>query len=361
MTSTTAFLPGPGEPGLVSVIIPTYNRAHFIGDTLDSLLAQTFTNFEAIVVDDGSKDDTREVMARYIDPRIHYFYKENGGLSSARNFGFERVRGEFVAFLDSDDLWLPWKLAAQMELFRRHPEVGMISTDMTTFERLGTVLEERHLRTYYAAHRKIDITKVLTKCGTLGELSPDVPAAVANAAYYEGSIFRQMYLGNLVHPPTAIVRRSRLQQSGGFEPWITGDGAEDYHFYFKITEHGPVAFIDAPSILYRVHPNQISTAAQLKESHSDLRVITHWLQRNPDALSPGELRSRLAGSHGWVGAQELYAGNHRAATPHLLRSLRYRPKQPFSAALLAVSLLPSGAVPVIRRIKRVLTGKMSAA
>jgi len=345
------FLVGPGESGLVSVVIPTFNRAHLIAQTLDSLLAQTYANFEAIVVDDGSIDDTRAVVCAYSDPRIQYFQKENGGLSSARNFGLERARGELIAFLDSDDLWLPWKLAAQLEIFRRLPEIGMICSDMSTFETLGTILDERHLRTYYAAHRRVDITKICECRGTLGDLTSDVPEALRSAAYYEGDIFRQMYIGNLVHPPTAIVRRSRLQRTGGFEPAVTGGGAEDYHFYFKITEQGPIAFIDAPTILYRVHQAQMSATGRLVESRADLRVITHWLARNPAAMPRSDRRSRLAASHAWVGSQELYAGNHRAATPHLLRSLRYRPNQPFGAVLLAVSLLPRGAVPAIRRIK----------
>jgi glycosyltransferase involved in cell wall biosynthesis len=361
MHASHDFLPGPGEPGLVSVIIPTFNRAHLIAETLDSLLAQTFENFEAIVVDDGSRDDTRAVMARYADRRVQYFHKENGGLSSARNFGLARARGEFIAFLDSDDLWLPWKLAVQAEVFRRLPDVGMICSDMSTFETSGTVRDVRHLRAYYAAHRRVDITRICAHRGTLGDLAPNIPEPLRTAAFYEGDIFRQMYIGNLVHPPTAIVRRSRLQRTGGFEPAVTGGGAEDYHFYFKITEQGPIAFIDAPTILYRVHQSQMSTTGRLLESRADLRVINHWLAQNPGALPRGDRRTRLAASHGSVGSQELYAGNHRAAIPHLWRSLRYRPNQPFGAILLAVSLLPRGAVPAIRRIKRaILRRKLSA-
>jgi glycosyltransferase involved in cell wall biosynthesis len=106
------FLPDSGTPGLVSVIIPCYNRADIVRYTLDSVLAQNYRNFEAIVVDDGSTDNTRSVVAGYTDPRIQYVYRENGGLSAARNSGLNAARGEFVAFLDSDDGWHPWKLAA---------------------------------------------------------------------------------------------------------------------------------------------------------------------------------------------------------------------------------------------------------
>ncbi len=359
MQSSLEFLSGSGERGLVSVIIPTYNRAHLIVETLNSLLAQTYTRFEAIIVDDGSKDNTRETVARYTDPRIRYFQKQNGGLSSARNFGLDQARGEFIAFLDSDDLWYSWKLAAQMEIFDRHDDVGMIWTDMSTFETLGRVIDERHLRTYYAAYRRIDMEKKFNRRGSLRDLTPDAPPALHDCPYYDANVFDAMFMGNLVHPPTAIVRRSRLRESGRFEPEVTGNGAEDYHFYFKITERGPVAFLDAPAILYRVHANQMSTTGNAAEARADLRLINYWLERRPDALSKRERESRLAGSHGWVGATALYEGNHREATPHLWRSLLLRPRQPMAAALLFVSLLPPGAVPAIRRAKHVIRAWMS--
>jgi glycosyltransferase involved in cell wall biosynthesis len=90
---------------LVSVIIPTYNRAYVVKRTIDSILNQTFPDFEIIVVDDGSKDDTKEVINSYIDNRIKYIYKSNGGVSSARNVGLKNATGGFICFLDSDDFW----------------------------------------------------------------------------------------------------------------------------------------------------------------------------------------------------------------------------------------------------------------
>jgi len=126
----------------VSVIIPAYNRANIVRETVDSVLRQTYAQFEVIVVDDGSTDNTREVLATYRDPRVRYFYKTNGGLSSARNFGLSAATGEYIAFLDSDDVWRPWKLSAQVEIFRRHSDVGMSWSDMSSFTDDGTILDE---------------------------------------------------------------------------------------------------------------------------------------------------------------------------------------------------------------------------
>lgn len=106
----------------VSIIIPTYNRARYVTKAIDSVLAQTYKDYEIIVVDDGSKDDTREALKPYID-KIRYIYQENAGVSAARNTGIRAAKGEWVAFLDSDDEWLPEKLAVQMDCVLKHPEI----------------------------------------------------------------------------------------------------------------------------------------------------------------------------------------------------------------------------------------------
>jgi hypothetical protein len=185
----------------------------------------------------------------------------------------------------------------------------------------------------------------------LGELVPDAPPDIANCAYYVANVFQDMYNGNLVHPSTAIVRRERLQKSGPFEPEVTGPGAEDYHFYFRISAHGPVAFLDAPTTLFRLHPLQMSTFNRVNEARSNLTVVQHWLQRHPPAVPEALIRDRLAKSHAWLGAEELSAGNARSATRHLWQSFRLRAKQR-TAALLMISLLPYRVADVLRGWKQ---------
>ena len=106
---------------LISVIIPTYNRAHCVGEAIQSVLDQTYKNFEIIVVDDGSTDNTQEVLATFGD-KIKVIRQENRGVSAARNAGIREARGEWLAFLDSDDLWLPEKLAIQMKELSEYPD-----------------------------------------------------------------------------------------------------------------------------------------------------------------------------------------------------------------------------------------------
>lgn len=124
-------MPKPSNPK-VSVIIPTYNRAHVLGRALRSVLNQAYQDFELIVVDDGSSDATVEVMSGFADSRIRYLHhEENRGAAAARNSGIKAARGEYVAFLDSDDEWLPEKLEKQIEAFRQvSSRVGVVYTDM---------------------------------------------------------------------------------------------------------------------------------------------------------------------------------------------------------------------------------------
>lgn len=106
------------ENWLVSIILPTYNRATFIEAALESVLAQTYANWECIIIDDGSSDNTKEILEKYQDERFRYIYQENQGVSGARNTGIAETRGEVIALLDSDDVWMPNKLATQIKYMR---------------------------------------------------------------------------------------------------------------------------------------------------------------------------------------------------------------------------------------------------
>src|SRR5690242_13247080 len=117
---------------LVSVIIPTYNGTAFLRETIDSALAQTYPAVEVIVVDDGSTDDTAAVIAEYGD-RIKGIAQANSGTSAARNTGIRASSGDYIAFLDHDDLWAPIKLARQMRVLRDHPELGMVYAGIRFF------------------------------------------------------------------------------------------------------------------------------------------------------------------------------------------------------------------------------------
>src|SRR5258706_9894136 len=125
-----------GAKPLVSVIIPTFNNAPYLVESLNSVLNQSFRNFEVLVIDDGSTDNTAEVLQPY-SASIRYIRQNNGGPSSARNRGLKEALGQFIAFQDSDDIWLADKLLFQMECFNQHPEVGVVFTGSKRFDADG--------------------------------------------------------------------------------------------------------------------------------------------------------------------------------------------------------------------------------
>jgi len=136
-------------PPFFSVIIPTYNRREFLKKAVDSVLSQTFKNFELIIVDDGSTDDTQSLLDWYQESRIKYIYQKNHGVAHARNRGLEKTRGEWVAFLDSDDWWLPRKLERADEYINRFPEFQIFHTKETWYRR-GVLLNPKKI------HKKTD-------------------------------------------------------------------------------------------------------------------------------------------------------------------------------------------------------------
>jgi hypothetical protein len=250
---------GPGTPGLVSVVIPTYNRAHLIGAAIESALDQTYEPIEIVVADDGSTDGTADAVAAY-GSRVHYHRQANAGVSAARNLGLRHARGEFIAFLDSDDRWHPWKIAAQVAVLAQRSEVGMVWTDMTAVDSRGEVRFPRYLRTMYTTYDRVDIGRVCGYVARLGTLWTGASGALAEQMVYIGRLYQYMFLGSLVHTSTVLLRREWAQRVGGFDEELRPAG-EDYLYHFQTTACGPVALIDTPSTVYQVGGADQLTAA----------------------------------------------------------------------------------------------------
>jgi glycosyltransferase involved in cell wall biosynthesis len=333
--------------GLVSVIIPTYNRGKLVLRAVESALSQTHPKIEALIVDDGSRDDTREQVARAYpnDPRVRYIFKQNGGVSSARNLGLREAHGEFVAFLDSDDLWLPGKVALQLECLRRFPEAGMVWTDMAAVDEAGQILHDRFLRRMYSAYKYYPSSRELFAKGYREDRIGEVPA-------YFGDIFSPMVLGNLVHTSTVLLRRARAAKVGSFdESKRTG---EDYPFHLKTCAEGPVAFVDTVTVHYTIGAADALSSPEkmVKISENFLSTLQSSLRTYGDRieLPRALLGERLADAHAWVGEELLRAGQSAEARVHFLKAIRTNPKKIALLRRLAESLLPAGVRSGLRSI-----------
>jgi GT2 family glycosyltransferase len=325
----------------VSVVIPTYNRAHLLGRCIDSVLAQTHRAVEIILVDDGSTDGTA-ALATSFPAQVRYVRQVNQGVVGARNTGLGRARGEFVAFLDSDDRWLPFKLALQVAFLSKFPDVGMVWTDMAAVEPSGAVIKQAYLRTMYHAYRKVRLEEVLAPAGTVREYWPGASEELAARPCYRGDLFRSMLFGSLVHTSTVLLRRERQLLVGGFDPALRISG-EDYDYHLRTTASGPVWFIDATTTLYTVgSADQLTASAyEVDMARNDLRTIRKWVDHTRTQDLPRVfMRERLAQRCARLGETQLVAGLRTAAGRALLESLRLRPLQPRVVFLLLLTLLP---------------------
>jgi glycosyltransferase involved in cell wall biosynthesis len=205
---------------LVSVIIPTYNRADLVAQAVASVQAQTYRDFEIVVVDDGGTDGTFEALAARRELRV---LRHPGcrGVAAARNTGIAAARGEWLAFLDSDDLWLPDKLARQISLLEGQPELLICQTD-ETWVRRGVRVNKP------AAHRKV-----------------------------AGRIFLPSLGRCMVSPSAVMLHRRLLQDHGAFD--ATLPAAEDYDLWLRLTWRYEVGLVDEPLVIKRGgHPDQLS-------------------------------------------------------------------------------------------------------
>lgn len=230
----------------VSAIITSYNYGRFLSAAIDGVLAQTYPNVEVVVVDDGSTDNTRTVVAAYASRGVGYVYQDNRGPGPARNCGLRETSGPIVAFCDADDVWLPDKIATQVAHLQRHPEVGLVTAHA------------------FACDESLRPTSV-------------VHAARGDAAY----VFEALLVRNIVLNPTCVLaRRSVLESVDGFSDlprW------EDWDTWLRVAKHFPIGFVDQPVALVRRHDASLSPIDGEERLDLDGRILARHI---------GDVRSR---------------------------------------------------------------------
>jgi glycosyltransferase involved in cell wall biosynthesis len=232
----------------VSVTICCYNSERWIADTIQSVLDQTYRDFEIVAVNDGSQDRTEAIIKGFSDPRIRYFPQENRGLSPSRNRSIQLARGEFVAFLDHDDLWHPEKLSRQMAVFQEQPDVGMVFCDSFFLDAEGPR----------------DVTYV-------GQYDPaSVPM--------RGRILDSLLEHGCFIPLLAVVaRRSVLLEVGEFNAAL--QIIEDYDMWIRIAARYPVEYVPEVLCSYRVHESMASRAKEHLLYAELLDLLGVWQDR----------------------------------------------------------------------------------
>lgn len=287
---------------LVSVVIPTYNHAHFLRSALGSVVAQTFDNWEAIVVNNNSTDDTEAVVGSFDDPRITLVNFQNHGIIAAgRNEGIRRSRGEFVAFLDSDDIWQPHKLE----------------------------------RCVAALNHGVDLV-----CHAEKWVGGDRPQRVVTYGPAEKSTWLGLLLDqNRISTSATVLRRSCLEQVAMFDESAEFVTAEDYDLWMRLARSGcAFTFLDDVLGEYRRHQANASGSV-LRHLAAERAVVERHLALDP-SITARQRRSRLAKCLYTAGRGFQAGGQRLQAANMLLRSAVGNPRHLRTYAALALLLVP---------------------
>ena len=282
------------ESPAVSVIVATYNRANLLPETIDSILAQTFQNFELIVVDDGSTDNTRAVLERY-GSRLRYFHQPNKGASAARNFGVGHARTSWIAFQDSDDLSTPTHLEALIGYVRQFPGYGMV------FANGGYVGGAQH------RHETI------------------IPAAISRRLQGQEVTLVDLFEKSLVRLQASIIAKTAYESIGGMDESL--QICEDLDFFFRLITRYRIAYLDRVVFLYRTHSGNLTENEELRLTEN-IRVIQKLMCDYPQArglIGESAVARRLAYRYYRLAKGRWRCNRRDAARQAIVEAIRLRP------------------------------------
>lgn len=272
---------------LVSIITPTFNRSDYLPEAIDSVLGQTYPNFELIIIDDGSTDDTKTLVDSYLtDPRINYIYQSNQGQSVARNKGIAESKGEFVCFLDSDNAWCPNKLERSVQEFRRFPEADIVYGDIILIDE---------------------------KSAEIGK---------GSMKRYSGKITPYLLKDNFVSMNTTMTRRKCFDELGSFNE--SDRIAEDYELWLRFSTRFEFRYIPEFLGYYRVMDDQISSDKKQRFLGNE-RLLLNFLEKYPDAVTRQQRRRGLSHFYIRKARYEISIKSFRDAFSDIVKGINYYP------------------------------------
>ncbi len=273
---------------VVSVVVAAYNMGQYIEVAVRSVLDQTFSDLEVIVVDDGSTDGTPDVMCAFEqESRVRYIRQANAGQPRAKNAGVKAARGRFIAFCDADDVWVVDKLSKQLRIFDADDRIGVVYSQVATIDPDGN-------RT--------------------GEITGDGPS---------GSVLNELFVKNFVPFGTSVVRREVIDEIGMFDETLAM--GIDWDLWLRAAVRWRFHFMREPLYLYRVWPGQMSRNWKGRYEHC-FRIMQNFLKQHPDLVDRRVVRRAYADSYVGRGiCHWLLAGDRRSARADYLTALRHDP------------------------------------
>ena len=271
----------------VSVIIPCYNAGKFIARTIRSVTGQSYTNWELIIIDDGSGDDSAAIIRPFLDnPKIRYIYQENAGVSNARNHGLAEATGDFICFLDADDLFLPENLLKKAEVLRNKPEIGLVHSD-------------------------------LQRIGMEDELLPGREAGMEGTDLHYAILSWERCV--ITVPSSIMVRRSIFKETGEWDPEFTT--AADQDLMIRIAARYPIARIPEMLTGYRIVPGSMGKQAAVFEK--DHLAVYRKAERLQLFQNSRHRKRSFAKLHLIIAGMWWQAGKPFKTVKHLVRSILF--------------------------------------
>ena len=278
----------------VSVVITSYNSGLLIGETLDSILTQSYRDFEIIVVDGGSTDNTIEVVSRYPSP-VRLIAGQRLTKSAGRNVGIRAAQGEYIGFVDADDLWLPDKLQAQMDVFKEQPNLKWVYSDCYMFD---------------------------------GQTKANICTWSSRSRLHAGAILGFLFQDYFIASPTPLVRREVFDAVGYFDETLLRHQPEDTDMWLRVAAKFPIGLVPKPLARFRRHPNSLTMREDPKMAlEGVLFVLDRAVVREPARLGP--LRGQVFAKHA-IAFGRGYAGRGQtsAARALFMQAVHYYPVTP---------------------------------
>lgn len=273
---------------LVSAVIATYNMAAYLPFAIRSALEQTYDNFEVLIVDDGSTDNTREIVTPFLeDPRVRYHVQENKGQAAAKNLGAREASGDFVAFLDADDLWTPDKLEVQMPLFARSSVLGVVYARLYYIDESGKQL------------------------------------GVSNNKLFRGHVSGPLLIANFIGFGTSIVKKECFDRLGLFREELPM--GIDYDLWLRFSTQYEFDYVDRPLLRYRVWAGQMSNNCKGRYVNG-MEIMQKFLRDYPGLVDQRTVNEAWA--HTYVGFGRCLKqtdGRLGATLKYHLHALRLKP------------------------------------
>lgn len=279
---------------LVSIVTPVYNGEQYLAEAIESALAQTYRNFELLIINDGSTDNSKAIITSYLNnSKIHYFEQQNAGVAAARNLALRNANGKYIGFLDQDDLWLPDKLSTQIQYLETNPEIPFVHSRQGYIQADGTPIPDYPKDWVYDLH---------------------------------GKCFIELFKRNRIAVLTVLVRKSVIDEIGFFNEAVSR--VDDYELWLRICSRYPIGFQDNKLALYRCHDTNASHD-YIKMEQAELKALKSFYNKNKqifESIDKKIINKRFFELHTEV-ANGLFwqKHNYNLSLHHYLKAIYFNP------------------------------------